>query len=196
MKRRRFVQSIPFLCASPALVAQSIAKIDTLSPDAVGKPVTRFFAASQLAALRRLSDIILPPIAGAPGALDAGAPEFLDFLVGQSPLATRTLYRNGLDTLNAQGMAKYGKAFAALDGTQADVLLSPLRVQLKYREHKGELACSTCTGSLVSADPFDVFLHHAKADILTATTNSREWITYASRNRGSGGNGTYWLAPE
>ena len=186
MKRRRFVQSIPFLYASPALFAQSLlaqgsAKIDTSTPESVGSPVPRFFTAPQMAALRRLSDIILPSIAGAPGALDAGAAEFLDFLVGQSLATTRTLYRTGLDTLNTQATAKYAKAFAALDQTQADAILSPLRQPWTWKE---------------PADPFAAFLRHAKADILSATTNSREWITAAARNRGSSGNGTYWLLPE
>jgi hypothetical protein len=202
MKRRRFIQSIPLLYASPALYtqsvayAQNIAKIETASPGAVGEPVARFFSAAQLAALRRLSDIILPRIADAPGALDAGAPEFLDFLVGQSPIPTQTLYRNGLDALNTRATAKYAKAFAALDNTQADELLSPLRKPWTWQAHGGELACSTCASTLMPADRFAAFLQHAKADVLTATTNSREWITAAQRTRGGGGNGTYWLPAE
>lgn len=196
MKRRSFVRSIPLLYASPALFAQSLAKLDTVTPGAVGQPVTRFFTAAQIAALRRLSDLILPSIGGAPGALDAGAPEFLDFLVGQSPLPTRTLYKTGLDALDAHAAAKFGKTFARLDGKQADDILSPLRQPWEWRAHKPELACSTCAGSLIPADPFADFLQHAKADILTATTNSREWITANARARGGGGNGTYWLPAE
>jgi hypothetical protein len=182
MKRRHFVQSIPFLYASPALFAQAIAKLDVTSTDAVGAPVSRFFSTTQLAALRRLSDIIMPSIAGAPGAIEAGAPEFLDFLVGQSPVPVRTLYRTGLESLNTRATAKYSKAFAALDNEQADVLLSPLREAWTWKE---------------PTDPFAVFLRHAKADVLTATMNSREWITASQRGRGgSGGNGTFWLPPE
>jgi len=206
MKRRSFVQSIPFLCASPALYEQSLRaqsaapptapKLDTISPNSAGDPVPRFFTAPQMAALRRLSVIILPSIAGAPGAIEAGAPEFLDFLIGQSPLPTRTLYETGLDTLNTRATAKFAKAFAALDDKQADEFLLPLRQPWQWREHKPELACSTCAGTLIPADPFADFLEHAKADILTATTNSREWITYASRNRGGGGNGNFWLPAE
>jgi len=177
MKRRRFVQSIPLLYASPALFAQAIAKIDSVATDAVGKSVPHFFTASQMAALRRLSNILVPTSADTPGALDAGAPEFLDFLIGQSPQPVRTLYRSGLDALNAGAAAKYGRAFAALDSTQADMLLSPLREAWTWRE---------------PTDPFALFLRHAKADVLTATTNSREWAAAAKRS----GNGTYWLPPE
>lgn len=181
MKRRRFVQAIPFLYASPALFAQAIAKIEGAKPDTVGTPLPRFFSTPQLAALRRLSDIIVPAIVTRPGALDAGAPEFLDFLVGQSPAPVRTLYRTGLDSLNTRATAKYGKAFAALDDKQTDALLSPLREPWTWKE---------------PTDPFAVFLRHAKADVLTATMNSREWITGSERAHGSGGNGTYWLPPE
>lgn len=181
MRRRQFVQSLPFLYASPALFAQAIAKLDATATDAVGNPVPRFFSAPQLAALRRLSDIILPSIGGAPGAMEAGAPEFLDFFIGESLQPAQMLYRSGLDGLNTRATAKYGRAFAGLDDSQADVVLSPLREPWTWR---------------VPDDPFAAFLRQAKADILTATLNSREWITVAQRNRGGAGNGTYWLPPE
>ncbi len=181
MKRRQFVQAIPFLSASPVLFAQAFAqtigKLDTASGESVGEPLPRFFSAPQLAALRRLSDLIVPANAEMPGALDARAPEFLDFLVGESPASVQALYRSGLDTLNSRATAKYGRAFAALDAAQADALLDPLRVAWTWKE---------------PADPFANFLRHAKADVLTATTNSREWIT---AGRG-GGTGTYWLPAE
>jgi hypothetical protein len=181
MKRRRFVQTISFFCSSPALLAQAIAKLDGSATDAVGRPLPHFFSATQYATLRRLSDLIMPVIGDAPGALDAGAPEFLDFLIGQSPLPARVVYLSGLDALNAHATARYSKAFAALDDTQADALLSPLHEPWTWQE---------------PTEPVALFLRHAKADILTATMNSREWITASQRNRGSAGNGTYWLPPE
>ncbi len=187
MRRRHFVGAIPFLTVSPELLSQFLAgqaipKLDATATDVVGAPVTRFFAAPQFAALRRLSDLVLPSIGGAPGALEAGVPEFLDFLVGQSLLPTKTLYRNGLQTLNLRATAKFAKTFSVLEDTQADAILSPLHQSWTYKE---------------PADPFAVFLRHAKADILTATSNSREWVTAAQKNRGGGGgNGTYWLPAE
>ncbi len=165
MKRRAFVGSIPFLCATPELFAQVIANI---------QQIPGFFTTAQLAALRRLSDIILPAIGGAPGARDAGAPEFLDFLVGQSPTPVKNLYRSGLDTLNT---SKFKHPFADLTPEQTEELLAPLREPWTYEE---------------PADPMARFLRHAKADILTATVNSREWAVYSGRS----GNGSYWLAPE
>ena len=179
MQRRRFVQSIPFLTVTPTLFAQVLS---TVAPDSVGQPTSRFFPSSQFAALRRLSDIILPSISGNPGALEAGAPEVLDFLVGQSPLPVKSLYRSGLLAMNTRAGSRFGKLFADLDATQADAVLAPLRQAWNYKD---------------PIDPFALFLRHAKADVLTATTNSREWITAAQRGRGgSGGNGTYWLPVE
>ena len=168
MKRRHFVGSIPFLFATPEVFGQAIANI---------QQIPGFFTPPQLAALRHLSDIIMPAIGGAPGALDAGAPEFLDFLVSQSPTPTKNLYRTGLDTLNMRASTKYGKAFAAVAPEQADELLAPLRDAWTYEEPR---------------DPFAQFLRHARADVLTATLNSREWLASTKRS----GNGAYWLPPE
>jgi hypothetical protein len=178
MKRRRFVQSLPLLSSTPALLAQQ----EVATPDAVAKPVPRFFSPPQLAALRRLSDIVMPAIAGTPGALEAGAPEFLDFLIGASPLPRRALYRSGLDALNSRAIATFGKAFTALDNTQATTLLTPLRELWTWKDPK---------------DVFAAFLRAAKADILAATVNSREWIAVVSqRSRNANGMGAYWLPSE
>jgi Gluconate 2-dehydrogenase subunit 3 len=178
MRRRRFVQSLPLLSSTRALLAQQ----EVTTPDAIAKPVPRFFSPPQLAALRRLSDLIMPGIAGTPGALEAGAPEFLDFLIGASPLPRRALYRSGLDALNSRAIAAFGKAFTGLDDAQAATLLKPLRDPWTWKEPN---------------DVFAAFLRNAKADILTATVNSREWIAVVSqRSRNANGMGTYWLPSE
>ncbi|HZL57015.1 MAG TPA: gluconate 2-dehydrogenase subunit 3 family protein [Bryobacteraceae bacterium] len=182
MKRRRFVQSLPLLSSAPGLLGQDAPKIDFAAPDTTATPLPHFFSAPQFAALRRLSDIILPPIAGTPGALAAGAPEFLDFLISESPAPRRVLYRSGLDALNTRAIGQYGIAFTALDNSQADTLLAPLR--------------DPWTDSR-PADVFAEFLRVARADILTATVNSREWIAVVSRrNPAAGGIGAYWLPAE
>ena len=55
----------------------------------------RFFDAAQFAALRRLGQILVPARPNAPGAIEAEAAEFLDFLIGQSPADRQSLYRDG-----------------------------------------------------------------------------------------------------
>ena len=172
MKRRRFVQAMSVGSASAAR-AQDF-------PWA--SPVARFFSPPQLAALRRLSDLILPAIGETPGALAAGAPEFLDSLLAQSPLPRRAFYRSGLDALNAHSIEKFGKAFAAIEPGQAETFLGPLREAYSYDP---------------PADAFASFLRIVKADVLTATVNSRAWIEVVSaRSRSAGGVGMYWLPAE
>lgn len=179
MRRRRFAQTILALPAAPALLAQQeMPKVAYGVPDDGATPLPHFFSSSQLAALRRLSDLILPAVAETPGALDAKAPEFLDFLIGESPTDRKNLYRSGLDALNASARQKYNKAFAELDATQADAVLAPLHERWTYAE---------------PADALAAFLRAAKADIMAATVNSHEWISVVSqRNRGAAGTGIYW----
>ncbi len=193
MKRRRFIQSI---AAAPILVvpADSIAKaeaaeasrqsrsteeagkLDCTVPDAVAETKPRAFSPAQLAALRKLSDILMPPINGMPGALDAGVPEFLDFLIGASPADRQAIYKTGLDTLNAQSLKLYGKPFADVNESQAVVLLAPLRQPWTYDP---------------PADPLARFLREAKQDVRTATVNSREYASASGSRRGAG-LGQYW----
>jgi hypothetical protein len=197
MKRRRFVQAF---VTAPALLAQqqppppgvapqpaaaqpveppaSQIKIEIAAPDAASEPMPHFFTARQFAALRKLSDILMPAANGAPGALDAKAPEFLDFLIGHSPADHQHTYRAGLDALNAQANQRFKKAFAELDAADADAVLSPLREPWTYDP---------------PADPLARFLREAKQDVRTATVNSREYSAHApATGRRFGGNGLYW----
>src|SRR3954452_22140013 len=128
MKRRGFVKTLIALPAAPALAEQqqqpaspqtpvvqppaggrggrfgqgNIPKFELTSTEALGDPVIRFFTPPQFAALHKLSDVLMPPMGGMPGALACGAPEFLDFLIGSSPADQQAIYRNGLDTLNTR----------------------------------------------------------------------------------------------
>jgi hypothetical protein len=138
----------------------------------------RFFNAQQFAALRKLSVVLLPAIGGMPGALEAGAPEFLDFLIGASPADRQQLYKAGLDALNAQARKLHNKAFADVDEAQAALLLAPLRQPWTYEPPADQLAR---------------FLREAKQDVRTATMNSCEYATSGSTGgRRGGGIGQYW----
>lgn len=194
MKRRRFIQALAATPAVPALLAQQTAPPKAASvttndaplrysiSDDAAVPVLHFFNAQQFAALRKLSDLLMPAMNsanGMPGALEAKAPEFLDFLISQSPVDRQQLYRNGLDDLTSQAKKRFGKAFAEVDETQAEILLAPLREPWTYD---------------APADPVAAMLRAAKDDVRRATTNSREWnlAATAGRTRGGGG-GLYWL---
>jgi len=149
-------------------------------PDDIASSVPRFFDAAGFSALRRLGEILVPPRENAPGAIDAEAAEFLDFLIGQSPADRQILYRDGVARLNQEARSRYGKPFADLSAGDADTILAPLREAWTYNG---------------PSDPFKRFLHAAKNDFLQATLNSRQWAA-ASGRRGASGLNTYWFPIE
>ena len=100
-------------------------KIGTAVADEVAEMALRYFTSAHFSALRKLSETIMPPMNGAPGALEAGAPEFLDFLIRESPQDRQQLYKVGLDRLNAQAKKRFNKTFADLDATQTATMLAP-----------------------------------------------------------------------
>jgi hypothetical protein len=124
----------------------------------------------------------MPAAQNVPGAAESGAAEFLDFLLGTSPADRVTLYRDGLDRLNAEAQRRYGKSFGEIAVEQAAPILAPLRAPWSYRG---------------PADSFARFLLAAKNDLLAATANSREYIAAVSqRRRSAGGTGQYWYPVE
>ena len=200
MKRRHALQSLAALPAAAALPALSSAQTQTGStaaaaapapegfplatvvPDAVGQPRTRFFTGPQMAALERLSTLIVPSTEGRPGAKEAQAAEFLDFLLSQSPAPRQSLYRQGLALLDAAAVRQHKKAFSALTDSEAAGVLTPLAQPWTYQG---------------PTDPLGQFLVAAKADLLQATINSRPWAqALSARTRGGAGMGTYWFPVE
>lgn len=199
MKRRSFLQTIATVSAALAAQAQQTgsrassaaasesaeqaARIELTAADAAAETVPHFFNSQQFAALRRLSDVLMPAGEEVPGALDAEAPEFLDFLIGESPADRQQVYLAGLDALNLQAAMRFGKAFADIDAAEADELLAPLREPWTPEP---------------PADALARFLVAAKEDVRTATTNSKPWNDAApsggGRRRRGGGVRLYWYA--
>lgn len=203
MRRRRFFKAIAAAPAATALAAQQapraaspgaasqapafpgmgpsaqLPKLEISVADDAAQPLPRFFNAAQFSTLRRLAEVLMPAMDGLPGAIEAGAPEFLDFLIGASPADRQELYKKGLDLLNAQAKKQFGKAFSEVDGTQAATLLAPLREPWTPDP---------------PADPLARFLRAAKQDVRTATLNSREYATAsaASGGRRASAVGLYW----
>jgi hypothetical protein len=198
MKRRRFIQALAAAPAAPALLGQQPAQqpapqaapaaapestpLDFATPDEGADPILKFFNARQFAALKRLSDVLMPAGPGVPGAVDARVPEFLDFLISEAPVPRQQLWLNGLDALERQAQARFGKTFADADAAQADALFAPLRQPWSYE---------------LPDDPIARLLAAAKQDVRTATFNSFERNLAASGGvRRRGGGGLYWLAVE
>jgi hypothetical protein len=194
MKRRSVLQTLASLPAAGLLKAQQpvvppkpspaaveeIPVIESTIPDIAAVTVPSFFTPAQIAALRRLSELIAPAVNGVPGATEARAPEFLDFLISESPAHRQDLYRKGLDELNSRAQSSFQVPFAQTNGEQAAKLLAPL-----------------CTQWTAKPDQFTGFLRTAKQDILQATQNSYEWIHVMSKRvRSAGGLGMYWFPIE
>jgi hypothetical protein len=77
----------------------------------------RVLSAPQLAQVRALADTILPRT-DTPGALDVGAPEFVDLLLAEwYPEAERLQLLAGLEVLDAQCREAQGRPFAELEPT-------------------------------------------------------------------------------
>jgi Gluconate 2-dehydrogenase subunit 3 len=184
MKRR---SALGGLIGLPALAAQTPPtsnapkaddnpRLETAPADAVATPRHKFFTPAQFATLRKLCDLILPALNGRPSANDAETPQFLDFLLAESPTDRQVLYAQGLDQLDIDARLKHGRGFAALADADANAQLAPLRAKWTWRP---------------PADPLARFLREAKSDILRATSNSKVWAESGTGRRGAGVN-TYW----
>lgn len=195
MQRRTILKSLALLPAvknlaaapAPPAVAKRAAPDDfaplpAIVPDQISAPTAGFFSPEQFATLGHLSDILVPRSGDNPGALDAGVPAFLDFLIGESPDDRRRLYLDGLDRLNTEARRQYSSDFAELQPSQAGELLAPLAQPWTYE---------------APADRFARFLRAAKEDVIAGTRNSRERLAIESKRRGSrAGVEGYWRSIE
>jgi len=153
--------------------------ITTTVPDAIATTEGHFFNQQQMATLEKLGDVLMPPLNGYPGSTQASAPEFLDFLIGASPMERKHMYQAGLDRLNADAHKQFGIPFAKVNAEQADKLLHPwLRPWMN--EHP-------------PTEPYVQFINLAHQDIRTATMNSQVWsIAATSSGERAPGVGLYW----
>lgn len=157
--------------------------LGSVIPDAVASGETKFFSDAQMDTLRQLCEILMPPQKGYPGAMDAGAPEFLDFLISVSPPDRQEMYKAGLDRLDREAREKFGVHFHETSATQADALLKPwMRAWLT--DHP-------------PTEPYEAFINLAHADIRTATLNSQAWNDAAvAAGERPPGVGLYWFPVE
>ncbi len=153
--------------------------IDSIVPDAVAQTNAHFFNEPQMATLRRLSELLLPPWKKYPGAIEAGTPEFLDFLIGISPADRQKMYQDGLNRLDAEARKQGAASFAAATEQQADAVLRPnLRVWMNDHPPK---------------ESFAFFVNTVHGDIRTATVNSQAWSEASAADGQEPEKGLYWF---
>jgi hypothetical protein len=141
--------------------------ITPLTPDIFADTDTHFFNTTQTATLRRLCELFQPAYKHYPSAIEAGSPEFLDFLAEISPEEQQQMYQSGLDRLDSDARQKFSKSFADLDAAQADQVIRP--------------SLRTWMADHPPTEPFERFLALAHVDIRTATVNSQAWADAARK---------------
>lgn len=157
--------------------------LGAIVPDVFASPRPKFFTETQTDTLRQFCEIVMPPLKGYPGAMDAGAPEFLDYLISVSPPERQHMYRTGLDRLEHEARQKFGVPFAGVNAQQADALIRPF-LRAWMQDHP-------------PTEPHEAFINLAHADVRTATMNSRAWSeAELAAGHGPPGVGLYWYPVE
>jgi len=98
----------------------------------------RYFAEAEFRLLSRLADLILPETS-TPGAVAAGVPAYIDFVVSQNK-GQQNAFRIGAKWLDAKARSTHGKDFLSLTEGQQIALLTPLcaAVDAEKTTHDGD----------------------------------------------------------
>src|SRR5215470_8468030 len=122
------------LAAQGALSAQETEHVHhtVMQAKAAGKYQPKALTAHEFATLQRLSDLIIPADDRSPGALAAGAADFIDFLCASSD-EMRDIYTGGLLWLDdTMAHRADGQTFLAASPAQQTALLD----QIAYRKNQ------------------------------------------------------------
>ncbi len=134
-------------------------------PDVAAQTDATFFTPVQYATLEHLCDIMMPAMNGYPSANAAGTPEFLEFLLGESPADRKKMYTTGLDRLQADAMKQFHVPFSKVTLEQADAIIRP-HLEAWMSDHPPR-------------EPHKLFIATVHRDIRTATLNSQAYSAAA-----------------
>lgn len=84
------------------------------------------FTPAQLAAVQAILERLIPSDANGPGAKEAKVWRYIDRSLAGDYSELKSLYAANLAALDAYATSQYGSAFAALDGSQQDAILTAL----------------------------------------------------------------------
>jgi hypothetical protein len=92
------------------------------------------FTAHEYATLRRLAELIVPPEEHSKGALEAGAPEFID-LLASSNAELAAIYTGGMAWLDEEMKRRYQAEFADAEPRQQTAMLDLIAYRRNEVEH-------------------------------------------------------------
>ena len=92
----------------------------------------RFFSAGEYATVVALADIILPRDNRSGSASDAGAPEFIDYIVAEQP-ERQTALRGGLVWLDTECRRRFDRAFRACSDVERRQVLDDIAYPARAR---------------------------------------------------------------
>ena len=112
-----------------AAYAHSVIEAEKADSKAGGY-VPKFFTKHQYSMVQMLCETILPADADSGGAIEAGAPEFIDLLTSENP-EHQAILGGGLTWLDGKCVEKYGKAYIDCAAQQQTEILD----QVAYRKN-------------------------------------------------------------
>lgn len=124
---------IPLVAAglSPRAVARATeAARAAMSASTSFAPV--FFTAHEYAGVRVLAELVIPRDGRSGGALDAGVPEFMDFILNENP-GMQTGIRGGLSWMDAESHRRFGRDFMELADSQRRAIVDDIAWPAKAR---------------------------------------------------------------
>ena len=137
IRRRELLRAIGVAMVAshyPAFVKWAYAGAHESNEPAPPRPQTytpQFFSSEDFARIERLAELIIPSDE-TPGAREAGAAEFIDFMVGHDTEQQQPM-RAGLAWLQEQSGRRFAQPFLELSEAQQVSLLEPLAYAKKYR---------------------------------------------------------------
>jgi hypothetical protein len=127
--------------------------IETEKADAAGVYTPKFFPAQQFKTLQALCETIFPADADSGGAMEAGAPEFIDLLSSENAEYQQKL-GGGLKWLDAACAKRYGSAYLECTPQQQKEILD----QIAFRKN------AAADGSLSPGVEFFALLRNLASD--------------------------------
>lgn len=116
--------------AAQAAAASQAARAQAAAAGTAYRP--RFFTAHEYATVVALADLILPRDARSGSASDAGAPEFIDYIVAEQSIR-QTAMRGGLVWLDSECRRRFDRAFLECDDSQRRQVLDEIAFPRRAR---------------------------------------------------------------